>query len=139
LKYLLIILLLNCSLFFSKTLKCNNCSFSLQNKNFSSLVLFDSNSSKINNKDILKDIIPSFFNNKNIKNIILTCYTDKKGSYKYNLKLSLDRCISVKKYLSEQLGFNENIFTLKPRGESNIISNINKFNRRVDIKFIIND
>jgi len=72
--------------------------------------------------------------------LILSGYTDNKGSSEYNLKLSNDRANAVKEYLIAQ-GINENKISAKGYGESNPIApndtdeNRAK-NRRVEFKIV---
>lgn len=74
--------------------------------------------------------------------LILSGYTDNKGSDSYNLKLSQDRANAVKEYLIAQ-GINENRISAKGYGESNPIApndtdeNRAK-NRRVEFKIVKN-
>jgi outer membrane protein OmpA-like peptidoglycan-associated protein len=74
--------------------------------------------------------------------LILSGYTDNKGSDSYNLKLSQDRANAVKEYLIAQ-GINENRISAKGYGSSNPIApndtdeNRAK-NRRVEFKILKN-
>jgi outer membrane protein OmpA-like peptidoglycan-associated protein len=68
-------------------------------------------------------------------------YTDDRGSYEYNLKLSERRCQAVKDVLVKDYGVDASRFVTEPKGKAELLSDTRKLaprgvhlvNRRVDI------
>lgn len=68
-------------------------------------------------------------------------YTDDRGSYEYNEKLSERRCLAVKDVLVKDYGVDASRFVTEPKGKVELLSDTRKLaprgvhlvNRRVDI------
>jgi outer membrane protein OmpA-like peptidoglycan-associated protein len=68
-------------------------------------------------------------------------YTDDRGSYEYNEKLSERRCLAIKDVLVKDYGLDAARFVIEPKGKVELLSDTRKLaprgvhlvNRRVDI------
>lgn len=66
----------------------------------------------------LDEVASALSNNRDISNVVITGYTDRIGSSKYNQKLSERRAVTVKNYLTSK-GVDANRLKAEGRGEAN--------------------
>ena len=82
-----------------------------------------------------KETIINYFSatdKKTISKIVITGYTDSVGNNAYNLRLSENRAISVKKFLVDSLHISSNIIRTEGRGKTND-QKLQEDNRRVEL------
>jgi len=64
--------------------------------------------------------------------VTLLGYADKRGSESFNLKLSNKRTAAVEKILVSQFGIDSSRISTESKGESKLLSKLDRVNRRVD-------
>ncbi len=93
-------------------------------------VYFDTNSSKVNTKE-LKTVVDAMNKNKKMR-VRIEGNADMRGSNELNMKLAKARVQACVNLLVNKYGFNKNRFETSVKGEENPVSDKLYLNRRVD-------
>jgi len=96
-------------------------------------VYFNSSSSTVSRNEYLAlaNIALYLQEHENSK-VTLIGYADKRGSESFNMKLSNKRTAAVRKVLVSSFGIDESRISTESRGESKLLSKLDRVNRRVD-------
>lgn len=95
---------------------------------------FNSSSLSESSYEVLTQVARYMKANENVT-ITIKGYCDPAGSEKYNVSLAKRRAMAVKKALNELYKIDGDRLQIEAIGESDILSDNNKINRRVDFAF----